>query len=155
MKSIRCLILFGVTAGLALPVLQAADTPASTPPPAAAGVADLSALERFLALSDAELVQMADAIARVRAMTPAQRVALREQIVAFRQLPEAQRTQLRQGWGAMPPEIQNGWREMMQAATEAEHAEIQRKLQVMSPEERMRFRRGLVEAYLKAKAERK
>lgn len=117
---------------------------------------ELAALEQFLNLSDAELAQLQDVIARLRAMTPAERAALREEIAAFRQLPERQRMQLRQGWGMMPPEIQNGWREMMQNTTPEEHAQIQKKMQSLaSPEERMQYRRELVEAYLKAKAAKK
>ena len=61
------------------------------------------------------------------------------------------RLQLRQGWGGMPAEIQTGWREMMQSATPERHAEIQAKLQTLSPDEKMRYRRDLVEAYLKSK----
>ncbi len=132
-----------------------AQTPTSTASPAssdskARDTADLAAIERFLDLSDAELAQTAEAIARVRAMTPAQRAELRKEIAAFRQLPEPQRQQLRQGWGWMPPEIQEGWREMMQNATPAERASIQAKMQALPPPEKMKYRRELVEAYLKS-----
>jgi hypothetical protein len=150
MKTLTCL-------GLALAFLAApltAQTPA--PPPAAStSASELAALEQFLNLSDAELAQMEAVIARLRAMTPAQRTTLRTEIAAFRQLPEQQRLQLRQGWGGMPAEIQTGWREMMQSATPERHAEIQAKLQTLSPDEKMRYRRDLVEAYLKAKAAKK
>lgn len=133
---------------------QGSRSPAAHPAaPAAAG--ELASLERFLTLSDAELGQLADAIARVRAMTPAQRTALRDEIAAYRQLPEAQRLQIRQGWGGVPPEIQAGWREMMQNANAEEHAAIQSRLQALSPEEKVRYRRNLVEVYLKAKAAQK
>jgi hypothetical protein len=55
----------------------------------------------------------------------------------------------------MPAEIQTGWREMMQSTTPERHAEIQAKLQTLTPDEKMRYRRDLVEAYLKAKAAKK
>ena len=150
MKTLSCL-------GLALAFL-AAPLAAQTPPvsPASsASVSELAALEQFLNLSDAELAQMEAVIARLRAMTPAQRTTLRTEIAAFRKLPEQQRLQLRQGWGGMPAEIQSGWREMMQSATPERHAEIQAKLQTLTPDEKMRYRRDLVEAYLKAKAAKK
>jgi DNA-directed RNA polymerase specialized sigma24 family protein len=62
---------------------------------------------------------------------------------------------MRQGWGWMPPEIQNGWREMMQGATPERRAEIQAKMQALPPEEKAAFRRQLVEEYLKTKAAKK
>jgi hypothetical protein len=151
MKTILRILFLLVAALYASAQTRAPQASGSTAAPTSAGSADLVALERFLALSDDELAQMADAIARVRAMTPAQRAALRDQIVSFRQLPEPQRMQLRQGWGWMPAEIQNGWREMMQGATPEERAAIQSKMQSLSPDERMRYRRELVETYLKAK----
>lgn len=149
---------------LLLTVSIAAQTPpprsvAPVAPAAAATVpaapGELAALEQFLKLSDAELVQAEQVIARLRAMTPAQRTALRDEIAAFRKLPEPQRRELRQGWGWMPAEIQNGWREMMQGATPEKRAEIQQKLQSLSPEEKSAYRRGLVEAYLKAQPAKK
>jgi uncharacterized membrane protein len=109
----------------------------------------MAALEQFLSLSDAELAQMADAIARVRAMTPEQRAALRKEIMAFRQLPAQQRQHLRQGWGSMPADIQDGWREMMQSTPPEQHAAIQAKLQSLSPAEKAQYRRDLVEAWRK------
>jgi len=133
--------------------IPAAATPAPSAVSPAAG--ELAALEQFLYLSDAELAQMEQVIARLRAMTPAQRTALRAEITAFRKLPEPQRQQLRQGWGWMPAEIQNGWREMMQGATPERRAEVQAKLQTLSPEEKPGFRRQLVEEYLKGKAAKK
>lgn len=150
MKTLSCL-------GLALAFLAApltAQTPPA-PPAASTSASELAALEQFLNLSDAELAQMEAVIARIRAMTPAQRTTLRTEIAAFRQLPEQQRQQLRQGWGGMPAEIQTGWREMMQSTTPERHAEIQAKLQTLTPDEKMRYRRDLVEAYLKAKAAKK
>lgn len=138
---------------LVLPASMIANASNASAP--AAPAPDLVNLERFLDLSDAELAQMADAIARVRALTPAQRAALKREIAAFRQLPEPQRQQIRQGWGGMPPEIQAGWRDLMQNATPEEHAAIQSKLQSLSPEEKHTYRRTLVEAYLKAQAQKK
>jgi hypothetical protein len=127
--------------------------PAPVAPPAA--VRDLAVVEQFLNLSDTELEQMALAIERLRAMKPDERAALRQEIAKFRQLPEPQRQQLRQGWGWMPPEIQNGWREMMQSATPERRAEIQAKMQSLPPEQKTAYRRQLVEEYLKAKAGKK
>lgn len=150
MKTLSCL-------GLALAFFAgplAAQTPVA-PPASSTSASELAALEQFLNLSDAELAQMEAVIARIRAMTPAQRTTLRTEIAAFRKLPEQQRLQLRQGWGGMPAEIQTGWREMMQSTTPERHAEIQAKLQTLTPDEKMRYRRDLVEAYLKAKAAKK
>ena len=86
------------------------------------------------------------------AMTPEERAKLREEIAAFRQLPEPQRQQLRRGWGAMPAELQAGWREMMQSASPERRAEIQARMQSLPPDEKTRYRREVVEEYLKAKA---
>lgn len=121
----------------------------------AAELKELASVEQFLGLSDAELDQMQQVLARIRAMKPAERTALRSEIDKFRQLPEAQRQQLRQGWGWMPREIQDAWREMMQGATPERRAEVQAKLQAMSPDERMTYRRQLTEEYLKQKAAKK
>jgi hypothetical protein len=150
MKTLSCL-------GLALAFLAAplaAQTPAaeasSSPAPSSDG--ELAALEQFLNLSDAELAQMEAVIARIRAMTPAQRATLRTEVAAFRRLPEQQRLQIRQGWGGMPADIQSGWREMMQRAKPERRAEIQTKLQGLTPDEKMRYRRDLVEAFLKEKS---
>lgn len=162
MKILRSTIL--LISALALPfAASGADTPsaAAVSPGAGKGPAngrspgELAALEQFLNLSDAELAQLQDVIARLRAMSPAERAALRDEIAAFRKLPEPQRMQMRQGWGMMPPEIQDAWREMMQNTTAAEHAEIQKKMQSLAPDQRMRYRRELAEAYLKAKAAKK
>jgi hypothetical protein len=125
--------------------------PRTAPPPSSGSAAELAALERFLDLSDDELAQMADAIARLRAMTPAQRAALRSEITAFRQLSEPERQQIRQGWGGMPTEIHDGWRDMMHNATPEERAAIQSKMHSLSADERNHYRRTLVEAYLKSR----
>ncbi|MBI5382541.1 MAG: DUF3106 domain-containing protein [Opitutae bacterium] len=135
----------GLAVLLITPPLWAADPPA--PPPVAGK--DLSAVEQFLNLSDAELEQMARVLERLRAMSPAERAALRAEIAKFRQLPEPQRQALRQGWGWMPREIQDGWREMMQGATPARRTEIQTKMQALSADERTAYRRQLVEEYLR------
>ncbi|OHE82727.1 MAG: hypothetical protein A3G75_04600 [Verrucomicrobia bacterium RIFCSPLOWO2_12_FULL_64_8] len=134
--------------------LAAADSPAATVPSPMA-VKEMAAVEQFLNLSDAELDQMLQVIGRIRAMKPEERAALRREIAQFRQLPEPQRQQLRQGWGWMPPEIQDGWRAMMQKATPERHAEIQAKLQSLPAGERATYRRQLVEEYLKQKAAKK
>ena len=116
---------------------------------------ELASVEQFLGLSDAELDQIQQVLARIRAMKPAERATLRTEIEKYRQLPDAQRQQLRQGWGWMPREIQDAWREMMQGVTEARHTEIQTKLQTLSSDEKMAFRRKLTEDYLKEKAAKK
>jgi len=130
-------------------------SPRSSPPPSNASAVELATLERFLDLSDEELAQMADAIARLRAMTPTQRAALRSEIAAFRQLPEPERQQIRQGWGGMPAEIRDDWRDMMHNAIPEERAAIQSKMHSLSPDERTLYRRTLVEAYLKSRQEPK
>lgn len=136
--------------------LLAARAPAANPPaPMPAALQEMAAVERFLSLSDAELDLMLQVIARIRAMKPAERTALQAEIARFRQLPEAERQQMRQGWGGMPAEIQEGWREMMQQATNERRSEIQAKLQALSPEEKMVYRRALVEEYLQGKAKRR
>jgi hypothetical protein len=134
--------------------LRAAESPAA-PPRSPAELKEMAAVEQFLGLSDAELDQMQQVIARIRAMKPEERTALRAEIARYRQLPEPQRQQLRQGWGWMPPEIQDGWREMMQGATPERRAEIQAKLQSLAPDQKTAYRRQLVEAYLKTKAAQK
>lgn len=124
-------------------------------PRSAAELKELASVEQFLGLSDAELDQMQQVLARLRAMKPAERAALRTEIEKYRQLPAAQREQLRQGWGWMPREVQDGWREMMQNTTPEEHAEIQKTLQGLPTDERLAYRRRMVETYLKKKAEKK
>lgn len=131
--------------------LRAADAPARP----AVDLKEMAAVEQFLGLSDSDLEQMQQVIARIRAMKPEERAALRAEIARYRQLPDTQRQQLRQGWGWMPREIQDGWREMMQSATPERRTEIQNKMQSLPPEEKMTYRRQLVEEYLKAKAAKK
>jgi hypothetical protein len=144
--------------GACLFVIPAGATGVAAEPTASRPVAELKELasvEQFLGLSDAELDQMQQVLARIRAMPPAGRVALRAEIEKYRQLPEAQRQQVRQGWGWMPREIQDAWREMMQNATPERRAEVQTKLQSMEPGERLTYRRQLVEEYLKKKGDQK
>lgn len=123
--------------------------PATTIAPSATETREMVALEKFLALDDAQLDEMQRAIARVRAMSPAERAKLRGQIAQFRQLPAAERQAWRQGWGQLPAELRDGWREMMQSATEAERAEIHRQLEAAAPGERIAVRRQLVDEFLR------
>ena len=134
--------------------MQGAEASASNAKPPVE-LKELAAVEQFLGLSDAELEQMQQVIARIRAMKPAERAALRTEIEKYRQLPEVQRQQIRQGWGWMPREVQDGWREMMQGATPERRAEVQARLQSMDPEARLTYRRQLVDEYLKNKAAKK
>lgn len=150
MKTLACLGL--AFACLAAPLSAQTPTPVAASAASASSASELAALEQFLNLSDGELAQMEAVIARLRAMTPAERAKLRAEIAAFRALPEQKRLQLRQGWGGVPGDIQAGWREMMQSATPERRAEIQDMLQSLSPEEKVAYRRDLVEAYLKAKS---
>ncbi len=153
MKTKTRLILIALGLAVIAP-LRAADAPAA-PTRSPAELKELAAVEQFLELSDADLDQMQQVIARIRAMKPEERVALRGEIARYRQLPEPQRQQIRQGWGWMPPEIQNGWREMMQSATPERRAEIQTKMQSLAPEQKTNYRRQLVEEFLQAKAAKK
>lgn len=144
-----------IALGLAMPAsLRATEQPAA-PARTPAELKELAAVEQFLSLSDADLDQMQQVIARIRAMKPGERVALLGEISRYRKLPEAQRQELRQGWGWMPREIQDGWREMMQQATPERRAEIQGKMQSLPAEEKLTYRQQLVEQYLQAKAARK
>lgn len=147
MKLRHLFVLVWPWALLSLDAQTAPAAPGQAAAPRAEAEADLAVLEQFLTLSDAELAQVEQAVAQVRAMSPAERAALREQIAAFRQLPADERARMRQGWGGMAPEIRQGWREMMQAATPERRAEIHAHLQSLSPEERVEYRRRLVEAY--------
>jgi len=151
----KSLTFFGFTFALLVVSLAAQSKSSDGPLSNAASTRELAALEQFLNLSDAELAKMEAVIGRLRAMTPAQRAALRAEMVAFRELPEMQRQQIRQGWGGVSPEIQNGWREMMQGLNAERRAEIQSKLQSLAPDEKISYRRELVEAYLKAKSSQK
>jgi len=152
MKTISLSLLLGWIVIGCGPVHGAEPAAAARP---AAELKELASVEQFLGLSDVELDQMQQVLARIRAMKPAERAALRTEIDKYRQLPEGQRQQLRQGWGWMPREIQDAWREMMQGATPERRTEIQTKMQAMDPEARLTYRRQLTEEYLKNKAAKK
>lgn len=141
MKTILLIMLL-VPAGL---VLAADPVPATR---------EMASVEQFLSLSDPDLDQLQQVIVRIRAMSPEQRAALRREIGQYRELPGAQREQLRMGWGWMPREIQDGWREMMQNAAPGRRTAIQQELQALGPDEKAARRRQLVEEYLKTKAAR-
>lgn len=160
MKTTTSAFLFAAILGLATAAgpLRAAAPPAPTHTPQE--LKELSAVEHFLDLSDAELDQLQQVIARIRAMTPDQRAQLRREIVQYRGLPAAQRERMRMGWeemhpgmgggwGRMPADIRDGWREMIQHATPEQHAAIQARLRTLSAEERTAYRLQLVEEYLK------
>lgn len=153
MKTIPAFLLAASLAVCAA-TLHAAES-ASAPTRSPAEIKELAAVEQFLGLSDVELDQMQQVIARIRAMKPAERAALRTEIEKYRQLPEGKRQELRQGWGWMPREVQDAWREMMQNATAERRNEVQQKLQAMDPDARLAYRRQLVNEYLKQKAEKK
>ncbi len=121
-------------------------------PPVAPANGELGALEKFLALDNAQLDELQRAIVRVRAMTPAERAKLREQIEQFRQLPAAERQAWRQGWGQVPADLRDGWREMMQSADATQRAEIHRRLEAVPPGERVAERRKMVEEFLRNRA---
>lgn len=131
-------------------ILRGAENPSATSR-SPAELKELSAVEQFLGLTDAELDELQQVLARIRAMKPAERAALRAEIDKYRQLPEQQREQMRKGWGWMPRDVQDAWREMMQGATPERRTEIQTKMQAMDPEARLNYRRQLVEEYLKSK----
>lgn len=135
---------------LILSLLAFSVPPVSAEVPKEAEARELSTLERFLALDDAQLAQMQQAIARVRAMSPQERAQLRARIDEFRRLPAPEREQLRQGWGHEPADVRDGWREMMQGLDEAARTELRRKLESLPPEERLKFRRELVENFRRA-----
>ena len=147
--------LLALWSGLAARTAVAAAATTAEPMRAPAELKEMAAVEQFLRLSDAELDQMTQVIARIRAMTPEQRAALLREVGAFRRLPEQQRWQMRQGWGQMPREVQEAWREMMQHASDAQRAEIQAKMPTLSPEEKVVYRKQLVDEYLKQKAQKK
>jgi hypothetical protein len=136
-----------LTSLLALAPLRAADPVPAVPPPAPPAAQEMATLDHFLDLTNDDLDQMQRVIARIRAMSPAERAALRGEIDKFRQLPDTQRRSLRLGWGASHPELQDAWRQMMQAATPERRAEIQAQLQALPPEKKTAFRRRLVDEF--------
>ncbi len=163
MKTLTTLVLAAAVLGLtpaARPLRAENAAPATHTPQE---LRELGAVDQFLDLSDAQLDQLLEVIARIRAMTPEQRARLRREIAEFRGLPAAQRERMRMGWeemhpgmgggwGRMPAEIRDGWRDMIQHATPEQHAAIQAKLRTLSPEDRTAYRRQLVEEYLANKA---
>jgi hypothetical protein len=148
MRTIAILVLGGLA--LVVAALRGAEGPPATSR-SPAELKELSAVEQFLGLSDAELDVLQQVLARIRAMKPAERAALQAEILKYRQLPEPQREEMRRGWGWMPREVQDAWREMMQGATAERRTEIQTKMQAMEPDARLSYRRQLVDEYLKSK----
>ena len=128
------------------PSLAAADAKSSSPAPH-----EMAAVEQFLELSDADLDQLQQVITRIRAMSVEERSELLKEIQKYRALPETEREQLRMGWGWMPKELQDAWREMMRSATPERREAIQKELQSLEPADRAAKRRQMVEEYLKSK----
>ena len=141
MKTRILLCVFAI--GLSAPVVR----PGEARQPAQ----DMAAVDRFLDLSNDELDQLQQVIARIRAMSPEERAALRVEIEKFRKLPADEREHLRKGWGWMPAELQDAWREMMRSSTPERRAAIQKELQSLDPAGKAARRRALAEAYLKSK----
>lgn len=112
-----------------------------------AGGDEFSALERFLAMSDAELEETQQAVARVRAMTPEQRAQLRAQIAEFRQLPTERRDEIRGGWGWHDARDRDDWRTMMRAKSPEERAAVQAELQALPADQRLGRKRALLELW--------
>lgn len=108
---------------------------------------EFSALERFLAMSDAELEETQQAVARVRAMTPEQRTQLRAQIAEFRRLPAEQRDEIRGGWGWHDARDRDDWRAMMRAKSPEGRAAVQAELQALPADQRLARKRALLEAW--------
>jgi hypothetical protein len=146
MKTFLHLIL--LTSLLSLGRLGAADRGPAAPTPAIPAGKELAALDQFLSLSNEDLDQMQRVIARIRAMSSEEKAALRREMDQFRRLPDEQRRQLRQGWGGMEEGIKDAWRRMMQSASAERRDEIQANLQVLTQEEKMAYRRQLVEEFL-------
>jgi len=125
--------------------------PAADSTSSQSAVHEMAAVEQFLALTDADLDQLQQVISRIRAMSPEERAELRKEIQNFRALPESERQQLRMGWGWMPKDLQEGWREMMHSVSPERRAAIQAELQSLDPGQRAERRRQLVEDYLRSK----
>ncbi len=106
---------------------------------------DLTALERFLDMDDAQLDRIQRAIAKVRAMSPEERAALHARLNAFRQLPEAQRERVRAGW--RDDRDQADWPVMMRSLPEAERSAIQTEIQALSPTQRATRKHELLEVW--------
>lgn len=119
----------------------------------ATGDDEFAALERFLAMSDAELDAMQQAIARVRAMSPEQRAAFRAQLTEFRQLPAERRDEIRSGWGWHDAKDREDWRTMMRAKSPDERAVVQRELLALPADQRSARKHALLDAWRQAHAE--
>ncbi len=89
---------------------------------------DLAALEQFLAMDDASLDRMQQAITRVRSMSPSERAELRKRIAEYRNLPTSQREKIRTGWGWTDDNDRNDWPAMMRSLPDAERTAIQERL---------------------------
>jgi len=148
------MLTFLLTGWLTIGSLTATETATTQPASPSSAGKELAALQHFLDLTNDDLDQMQRVITRIRSMGPEERATLRREIEKFRGLPEAQRRNLRQGWGAMNRDLQEGWRQMMLAATPEQRAEIQARLQAKSPEEKTDLRRKLVEDYLQREAKK-
>ncbi|MBE2215758.1 MAG: DUF3106 domain-containing protein [Opitutaceae bacterium] len=161
----KSMLIVGWWLGAALVVLPTSVRAQGGPPPwagqgggphasrdAGAGDDEFAALERFLAMSDAELDEMQQAIARVRAMTPEQRAQLRAQIAAFHQLPAERRDEIRGGWGWHDARDRDDWRTMMHAKPPEERAAVQAELQALPADQRLARKRALLEAWRQADA---
>lgn len=108
---------------------------------------DLAALDQFLAMDDAQLDQLQQAITRVRAMTPVERASLRARIVDYRQLPTEQREKVRAGWGWQSEADRNDWPLMMRSLPDAERSAIHTELQSLPPEQRATRKHTLLETW--------
>lgn len=100
----------------------------------------MQALERFLAMSDEELLAIETTIQRIRQMTPAERQQYRERIARFEALPSEEKASLQQSWGQLDARIRGAWRQFMAGKTPEERAAMQEALQAVPPEERTRWR---------------
>jgi hypothetical protein len=108
---------------------------------------DLAALDQFLAMDDAKLDQLQQAITRVRAMTPTERANLRHQIAEYRRLSSEQREKVRAGWGWLNDSDRNDWPQMMHSLPDAGRAAIQSEIQALPPEQRAIRKHALLESW--------
>lgn len=120
--------------------------------PADPAEAEFAALDRFLAMTDAELDATQQAIARVRAMSPKEREAMRAQIAAFHRLPSERRDEIRVGWGWHDPQDRDDWQAMVHAKSPADRAAIQQELLALEPSARQARKHALLEAWRRERA---
>lgn len=149
MKFILTLFLSAAMAATGL-MAQGGPPPHAGPRNHTTGIAvsdDLAALDQFLAMDDAQLDQLQQAITRVRAMTPAERANLRARIADYRQLPAEQREKVRAGWGWQSDSDRNDWPLMMRSKPEAERSAIQAEIQSLPPEQRATRKHELLETW--------